>query len=282
MNPKLRENLVKIVLWINAIMTVSILIIIISYIMIRGLSKLNLNFLTQVPQNMGAEGGIYPTIISTVFFTVTTLIIAVPLGIATALYFTEYANNDSLFVKAIRFAVDILSAIPSIIFGLFGFILFVVILKPITGGWSILSGALTGVTMILPILIKSTEEAIKAVPKEYKEASFALGANRYQTIIYVILPSALSGITTGIILGTGRIIGETAAFLLTLGGSVLIPSSIFDPGRTLAMHIYLVAMEVGAIDVAFGTAAVLVFTILILNFLSLFITKHYLNLENLH
>lgn len=275
MSPKLKEDLIKIVLWINAIIIVSILIIILFYIVSQGLNKINFSFLTEVPRHMGAEGGIYPAIISTIFFTAITLIIAIPLGISTALYFTEYTNN-SLWIKIIKFSVDILSAIPSIIFGLFGFILFVVILKPVTGGWSILSGALTAVTMMLPILIKATEEAIKALPKEYKEASLALGASKFQTIVYIILPSALPGIMTGIILGISRIIGETAAFLLTLGGSVLIPSSIFDPARTLAMHIYLTAMEVGAMDVAFGTAAILVFIILILNFLSYLITKRYL------
>lgn len=279
MNPKVKEILVKAILWINAIMTVTLLAIIIFYIMSRGIGKISLGFLTDEPRQMGAEGGIYPAIISTVFFTVITLIIAVPLGTATAVYLTEYARQ-SLWVKIIRFGIEMLAAVPSIIFGLFGFALFVVILKPLTGGWSILSGALTGVTMMLPILIKSAEEAIKALPREYKEASLALGASRVQTVINIIIPSALPGIMTGIILGIGRIIGETAAFLLTLGGSILVPSSVFDPARTLAMHIYLTAMEVGALDMAFSAALVLIITILILNYLAHIFTKKYLGLRS--
>lgn len=274
MKPKTVEKVIKVILWLSGLLTFSILATILIYIISRGLSKINIEFLTQLPRRMGMEGGIYPAILGTFYFTAVTILIAAPIGIATAVYLTEY-SRQTIWVKAIRFGNDMLSAVPSIVFGLFGFALFVVKLKPITGGWSILSGALTGVFMILPILIRASEEAIKAVPQEYKEGSLALGASKEQTVTHIIIPAAMPGIITGIILGIGRIIGETAAFLLTLGGSVLVPHSIFDPARTLAMHIYLTAMEVGALDVAFGTAAVLIITILILNMITHMVLTRY-------
>ncbi len=278
MKPKTTEKVIKVVLWLSGLLTFSILATILIYIISRGLNKINIEFLTQLPRRMGMEGGIYPAIVGTFYFTAVTIFIAAPMGIATAVYLTEY-SRQTIWVKAIRFGNDMLSAVPSIVFGLFGFALFVVKLKPITGGWSILSGALTGVFMILPILIRASEEAIKAVPQEYKEGSLALGASREQTVAHIIIPAAMPGIITGIILGIGRVIGETAAFLLTLGGSVLVPHSIFDPARTLAMHIYLTAMEVGALDAAFGTAAVLIITILILNMITHIVLSRYSRLS---
>lgn len=278
MKPKAAEKVIKVILWLSGLLTFSILATILIYIISRGLSKINIEFLTQLPRRMGMEGGIYPAILGTFYFTAVTIFIAAPMGIATAVYLTEY-SRQTIWVKAIRFGNDMLSAVPSIVFGLFGFALFVVKLKPITGGWSILSGALTGVFMILPILIRASEEAIKAVPQEYKEGSLALGASKEQTVAHIIIPAAMPGIITGIILGIGRIIGETAAFLLTLGGSVLVPHSIFDPARTLAMHIYLTAMEVGALDAAFGTAAVLIITILILNMITHIVLSRYSRLS---
>lgn len=264
MKAKAIEKLMRRILWLSGILTLTILVTILVYIISRGIGKINIEFLTQNPRRMGMEGGIYPAIAGTFYFTVVTILMAAPLGIATAVYLTEY-SRENFWVKAIRLGNDMLSAVPSIVFGLFGLALFVEKLKPITGGWSILSGALTGMLMILPTIIRTSEEAIKAVPKEYREASLALGATNEQTIIRVIIPAAMPGIITGVILAIGRVIGETAAFLLTLGGSILIPSSIFEPARTLAMHIYLTAMEVGALDMAFGAAAVLIITILILN-----------------
>jgi phosphate transport system permease protein len=274
MKSKTTEKFMKVILWISGIITLLILVTILMYIISRGLSKISIGFLTQLPRRMGMEGGIYPAIVGTFYFVIVTILMAAPVGIATAVYLTEYSGQN-IWVKVIRFGNDMLSAVPSIVFGLFGFALFVVKLKPITGGWSILSGALTGMLMILPTIIRSSEEAIKAVPQEYKEASLALGASNEQTITRIIIPTAMPGIITGVILGIGRVIGETAAFLLTLGGSVLIPSSIFSPARTLAMHIYLTAMEVGALDMAFGTASVLIITILILNLVTHMVLNRY-------
>lgn len=275
MNPKTEENFVKVLLWISALSTVGILLVILFYILSRGVRMINYEFLTDVPRAMGKEGGIYPAIVGTIFFTLFTMLFSIPIGISAAVYLTEY-SRQSFWVKLIRFGNEALSAVPSIVFGLFGFAFFVVLLHPVTRGWSIISGALTGTFMILPVLIRSSEEAIKSVPREYREGSYALGATRWQTVTRVVLPAAMPGIVTGVILGIGRIVGETAALLLTLGGSVLVPTSIFDPARTLALHIYLVAMEVGAMDVAFGTAAVLIITVLALNLIAHFVKSRFM------
>lgn len=274
MKPKTTEKFMKVILWLSVVLTLTILVTILIYIISRGIGKINMEFLIQLPHRMGMEGGIYPAIVGTFYFTVITILMAAPMGIATAIYLTQYSKQN-FWVKVIRFGNDMLSAVPSIVFGLFGFALFVVKLKPITGGWSILSGALTGMLMILPTITRTSEEAIKAVPKEYKEASLSLGASNEQTITRIIIPAAMPGIITGVILSIGRVIGETAAFLLTLGGSMLIPGSIFEPARTLAMHIYLTAMEVGALDMAFGTAAVLIIIILILNLITHLVLNRY-------
>lgn len=264
MSTRKKEKIMVSILWGNALLTLAILAMILIYILSRGLRMISLEFLLKSPAQMGAAGGIFPAILGTVYFVIVTMAMALPIGISSAVYLEEYSRR-SPWVGAVRFGVNVLSAIPSIIYGLFGFAFFVTKLKPLTGGWSIISGALTGAIMILPVLVRTTEEAIRALPKSYEEGSLALGATKWQTVTRVILPSAMPGIVTGAILGIGRIVGETAALILTLGGSTLVPSSLFDPARTLAMHIYLVAMEVGAMDMAFGTAAVLILTILILN-----------------
>lgn len=274
MKPKTVENIMKIVLWTSGLATIAVLLMILAYIVSRGIGKLSIDFLIQSPRRMGTEGGVYPAIVGTVYFTLLTIAMAAPLGIAAAVYLTEY-SKETFLVKSIRFGNDMLSAVPSIVFGLFGFAFFVTRLKSATSGWSILSGALTGMLMILPVIIRNAEEAIKTVPREYKEASLALGATKEQTLIRVTLPTAMPGILTGVILGIGRIIGETAAFLLTLGGSILLPTSVFDPARTLAMHIYITAMEVGAMDMAFSAATVLIAVVLILNLLAHGISNRY-------
>lgn len=274
MRPQEKEKLMKGILWLNGLLTVVILLVILFYILSRGLSMINWEFLTDRPRKMGAEGGIFPAIVGTVYFVIVTMAVATPLGIGTAVFLAEYAPSG-LFSRWIRFGVNVLAGIPSIIYGLFGFAFFVMVLKPLTGGWSILSGALTAALMMLPVLVRSTEEAIKALPRSYIEGSLALGATKWQTVTGVILPAAMPGILTGVILGVGRVVGETAALLTTLGGSVLLPTSVFDPARTLAMHIYLVAMEVGAMDMAFGAAAVLISVVLAINLTARLVLRSY-------
>lgn len=247
------------------ILTVCILLFIIGFVFLQGFSKISFEFLFSNPRKMGSEGGIFPAIIGTIYLVLTTMIIATPIGVGAAIYLNEYTSRGRV-TEIIRFATEALAGIPSIVFGLFGFAFFVILLKPITGGWSILSASLTGVTMVLPTIVRTAEEALKAVPDALREGSLALGTTKWQTIKGLILPTALPGIITGIILSIGRVVGETAAFLLTLGGSLLIPQSLFDGSRTLSLHLYMVAMETGAMDVAFGTAAVLIVLILLINF----------------
>lgn len=261
------QKIAKAALWVAGLTTVAILVLVIGYVMLEGLSHVSWEFLTEKPKKMGAKGGIFPVIVSTVYFTVLTLLIATPIGVGAALFLTEYTKEGKV-TRIIRFGTEALSGIPSIVFGLFGFAFFVILLEPITHGWSLISGSLTGATMILPTLVRTSEEAIKTVPVSYREGSLALGATKWQTIVKVVLPSAIPGIVTGVILSIGRVIGETAALMLTLGGSMRLPESVFDPARTMSMHLYLVALEVGtqeAIDKAFATATVLIITIFIIN-----------------
>ncbi len=264
LKPYTIDKIARAALWSAALFTVLALVLILGYIFLNGMPVISWDFLTRDPEAMGAEGGIYSSIISTIIFTFVTIALAVPIGITAAVYLAEYMKKGILS-RIIRFGTDALSGIPSIVFGLFGFAFFVVLLKPLTGGWSLLSGALTIACMILPTLIKVTEEAIKAVPRSYREGSYALGATKWQTVSKIVLPSALPNILTGVILSIGRIVGETAALLLTLGGSLFIPLKLTDPASTMSMHLYKVAMEVGATDMAFGTATVLIFTVLLIN-----------------
>lgn len=267
MRVRIEETIAKAILWIAALMTLAILVAIITYVFSKGLPHVDLQFLLERPRKMGAKGGIFPTIVGTVYFTLVTLLIAAPIGVGAAIYLNEY-TKESFLTKIIRTGTDALAGIPSIIFGLFGFAFFVVLLEPITNGWSILSGSLTAACMILPTIIRTSEEALKTVPSSFREGSLALGATKWQTISKVILPSAIPGIITGIILGIGRVVGETAALILTLGGSLQIPVSIFDGTRTMSMHLYSVAMEVGSFDKAFATATVLILTIFIINLIA--------------
>lgn len=267
MRARVEDKLALAFLWGAALFTVAVLLVILGYIFLRGAGKISLEFLFSFPREMGEAGGILPPLVGTLYFTAMALLFAAPVGIGAAVYLAEYAR-EKWYVSLLRFATEALSAVPSIVFGLFGFIFFVVLLEPLTGGWSILSGALTVALMILPTLVRASEEALRAVPREYREGSLALGATKWQTIRRVVLPAAVPGIVTAVILSVGRVLGETAALLLTLGGSLNLPTSLFDPTRTLALHIYLVAMEVGAMDMAFGTAAVLTLIILGINFLA--------------
>lgn len=256
----------------TAVLTMLVLLLIVFYVFKRGISTVSLDFLLEQPRKMGSQGGIFPAIIGTIYLVALTMLIATPIGVGAAIYLNEYTFQGRV-TSLIRFATEALAGIPSIVFGLFGFAFFVILLKPVTGGWSILSGALTGVTMVLPTIVRTSEEALKAVPDSLREGSLALGTTRWQTIKKLILPTAFPGIMTALVLAIGRVIGETAAFLLTLGGSLLVPSSIFNGGRTLSLHLYMVAMETGAMDMAFGTGVVLMVLVLLINLSANFIFR---------
>ena len=259
---KLIKNIVFYgIIGLMAAVTLAALIIIIGYILLNGLTHINMEFLTQEPSRMGKEGGIFSVIVGTLMVTGLGILIATPIGIAAAIYFTEYAKEGKA-VSTIRFFTEILAGIPSIIFGLFGFAFFVIFMKL---GWSVISGGLTLALMVLPTLIRATEESLKTVPMAYREGSLSLGATKWQTIIRVIIPGCKSGILTGLILGIGRAIGETAAIMLTVGGSLQVPISIFDSTRTMSVHLYILAAEGISQEKTYATAALLIIIVLIIN-----------------
>ncbi|MDI6871081.1 MAG: phosphate ABC transporter permease PstA [Bacillota bacterium] len=247
-----------------AAVTVAILLALLLYVLVKGLPLVSWEFLTALPRRMGRLGGIWPTIVGTLYLSAVALGVAAPLGVAAAVYLAEYAPPGRL-TRLCHFGSETLAGVPSIIFGLFGFATFVIFLGL---GWSVLSGGLTLALMILPTVIRTAEEALKAVPRAYREGSLALGATRWQTVWHVVLPSALPGILTGLLLGLGRAVGETAAVLLTAGSSLTIPLSPLDPARTMSVHLYLLAVEGISLERAYATAAVLVITILLLNLLA--------------
>lgn len=251
-------------LLLMTIVTVVVLVFIIGYVFSKGLGALNWQFLTQPTEEMGKAGGILASIVGTFLVTLLAIIVATPLGVGSAIYLREYTREGPLR-RLISFGADCLAGVPSIIFGLFGFIFFVISLGL---GWSILSGGLTLAIMILPTIIRTSEEAIKAVPESYREISYSLGGGKLDTIVRVVLPSALPGILTGVILGTGRAFGETAAVIFTAGSSLNLPTSFFSSCRTLAVHFYILAREGISMPNAYGTATVLILLILIVNFVA--------------
>lgn len=259
------EKYITVLFWLSALVIVGILIGIIGYVMVKGFSSISLNFILDPPSKAGKAGGISTTIVSTVYLAVVSLIIAVPIGVGSSIYLQEYARNKSKFARLVNLTSETLAGIPSIIFGLFGFVFFVIFMGL---GWSILSGSMTLAIMVLPTITRTAQEAIMTVPQEYRENSLALGASKWQTIWKVILPSALPGILTGIILSVGRTVGETAALILTAGSSLGMPVLPTDPARTMAVHLYVLAMEGISMDRAFGTAFLIIILILIINYLA--------------
>ena len=267
---KFKENLFKILLWTSAAITVGILIFILGFIFIKGYKLINIDFLIK-DYSASGNGGILPMIIATLYTVFISILIATPIGILAAVYLTEYAKQGKI-VKTIRFATESLSGIPSIVYGLFGAIFFVSTLKL---GYSILAGSLTVSIIILPVIIRTTEEALKAVPVAYKEASLGLGATRFQTIYKVIVPSAIPGIVVGVILSIGRVIGESAAILLTAGTVAKMPEGIMSSARTLTVQSYLVTQEAGDIEQAAAVGIVLIVIILVLNLFAKIISKKF-------
>ena len=241
---------------------------IISYILVKGVPHLNkgLFSLTYTTDNVS----LLPALINTVFITILTLLIAVPIGIGGSIYLTEYAKRDNPIVNIIRIATETLSGIPSIIYGLFGALFFV---KYAHFGLSLLSGAVTLSIMILPLIMKTTEEALLSVPNSYREGAFALGAGKLRTIFKIVLPSAMPGMFPGVILAIGRIIGESAALIFTAGTVAEVAKSVFSSSRTLAVHMYAISGEGLYINQTYATAVVLLILVIGINFLSGLIAK---------
>ncbi|EID4342159.1 TPA: phosphate ABC transporter permease PstA [Vibrio vulnificus] len=272
---QVKDNILNALVWAAAALTVGFLFWIIWYILSNGLQHVDWNFISDNYTRTGEEHGIFPMIISTVYMVVASIAVAAPLGIMTAIYLTEYAKVGSRLVKVIRFCTESLAGIPSIIFGLFGMTFFVAILGL---GFSILSGALTLSILILPVIIRTTEEALMAVPQTYREGSYGLGASKIYTIWRLILPSAMPGILTSVILSIGRVIGESAPVFLTAGMVARIPDSLLDSGRTLTVHLYKLTTELFTIEEwnqAYGTATVLIVVVLLINMVTKLIAKRF-------
>ncbi|MDU4862205.1 MAG: phosphate ABC transporter permease PstA [Terrisporobacter othiniensis] len=257
---KIKDNFLSFLLYLSSFVTVGLLVLIVGFIFVNGIKGINLSYIFS-DYSASGDGGILPMIVSTVYIVVIAIAIATPIGILSAIYLNEYAKKGKI-VEIIRFATECLAGIPSIIYGLFGGIFFVVTLKM---QYSIIAGALTVAIIILPVIIRTTEEALKTVPNEFREGSLAMGATKFQTLYKVIIPSALPGILSGVILSIGRVIGESAAILLTAGTVASMPTSIFDSARTLTVHSYLLTKEMGDISGAATVGVVLIIIVLILN-----------------
>lgn len=270
-----KDNVLSVFIWGASALTVGFLFWIMWYILSNGLQHVDWNFVTDDYTRTGDEHGIFPMIISTIYMVIASISVAAPLGIMTAIYLTEYAKVGSKLVKIIRFCTESLAGIPSIIFGLFGMTFFVAILGL---GFSILSGALTLSILILPVIIRTTEEALMAVPQTYREGSYGLGAPKIYTIWRLILPSAMPGILTSVILSIGRVIGESAPVFLTAGMVARIPDTLLDSGRTLTVHLYKLTTELFSIEEwnqAYGTATVLIVVVLLINTLTKLIASRF-------
>jgi phosphate transport system permease protein len=269
---RLTQGIAKVVVWTSALFTIGVMILILLQVLREGLPVLSSHFLLGTPEDMGRSGGILPTIVGTIALTAVALIFATPLGVGTAIYLKEYTREGRVS-RVIRFGTDCLAGVPSIIFGLFGFVFFVIYLNL---GWSILSGGLTLAAMILPTIISTAEEAIKAIPYSYREVSYSLGGTKWQTVTRVVLPNAVPGIFTGIILSVGRSIGETAAVILTAGSSLLVPTSLFSPARTMSVHFYILAREGISMKMAYGTGAALILAVLLVNTIAQWLINRYI------
>lgn len=253
---------------LSAIITFAVLLFLIAYILINGIPhiKPELFALKYTSDN----GSLFPALINTIVMTLLSLIIAVPFGIFSAIFLVEYAKRGNKFVDIIRITTETLSGIPSIVYGLFGMLFFVTTLE---WGYSLLAGAFTLAIMILPLIMRTTEEALKAVPDSYREGSFGLGAGKLRTVFRIVLPSAVPGILAGVILAVGRIVGETAALIYTAGTVADIPDGVMGSGRTLAVHMYSMSREGLHMDQAYATAVVLLVLVIGINWLSGFIAK---------
>lgn len=267
---KCKDGILLFFIYLSAAISVLILIGIIAYVLIKGIGVINISFLTQVKSALRQTDGIAGNIVNTIYMVLLTLLIATPIGIGSAIYLNEYANKG-FFLRMVEFTTQTLSGIPSILFGLFGMIFFG---EVIGLGYSILTGALTLTLMILPLLIGNTKEALKTVPDSYREGAIGMGATKWYMIRTILLPSAMPGIITGIILAVGRIVGESAALLFTAGSSYFLPTDakgyltkIFESGGTLSIELYL-SMANAKYETAFGIAVVLLVIVFFTNLLT--------------
>jgi len=271
MDKRIANNIAVGVLWVAAGITVAVLGAIILYVFVNGIRVLSPEFIFTAPHGVNAEGGIGPTIVATLYVTGLSMLICTPIAVLAAVYLAEYAHQGKT-VSAIRFAADSLASVPSIVMGLFGFALFV---EAMGIGLSMLSASLALSLLMLPIVMRATEEAIRAVPRYIRWGSYGMGATKWQTVSRVVLPAAAPRIITGIVLATGRAVGETAVVFYTMGQAVNIPVSPLDSGRPMTIHLYLLAVEGINIPAAYGTALLLMIMILAFNLSARWILKRY-------
>lgn len=253
---------------LSAVITVGVLVMLIGYILIRGIPNLTPSLFawTYSTENVS----MMPALINTVLMVLFSLLIAAPVGIASAIYLVEYAKRGNQFVGVIRVTTETLQGIPSIVYGLFGALFFV---KALDWGLSLMAGAFTLAIMILPLIMRTTEEALKSVPDSYREGAFGLGAGRVRTVFRIILPTAVPGILAGVILAIGRIVGESAALIFSAGTIAAVPGSVFDSARTLSVHMYCLYSEGLYTDQAAATAVILLLIVIAINWVSNFVAK---------
>ena len=271
MNKRVANKLALGMLWSAAALTVAVLGALLLYVFINGIRVISPSFIFTWPHGVNAMGGIWPTIVSTIYVTALAMIISTPIAVLAAVYLAEYARQG-MIVSTIRFAADSLASVPSIVMGLFGFALFV---EAMNLNLSMTSAALALSLLMLPIIMRATEEAIRAVPKYMRWGSYGLGATKWQTVGRIVLPSAAPRIVTGIVLAAGRAVGETAVVLYTMGQAVNLPITPLDSGRPMTVHLYLLAVEGINLPAAFGTALLLIVMILGFNLSARWILRHY-------
>lgn len=271
MNKRTANSIALGMLWFCAITTVVILFTIIGYVVINGIQALSLKFIFTWPEGVNAEGGIWPTITNTLYVTGLAMLITTPIAVLAAVYLTEYAKQGRT-VNTIRFAADSLASVPSIVLGLFGFALFV---EAMGFGFSMLSASLALSFLMLPIVMRTTEEAIRAVPRYISWGAYGMGATKWQTVSRATLPAAAPRIITGIILATGRAVGETAVVIYTMGQAINQAVTPMQSGRPMTVHLYLLAMEGINLQTAYGTALVLMIMILGFNFAARWVLRRY-------
>ncbi|MDR1688843.1 MAG: phosphate ABC transporter permease PstA [Clostridiales bacterium] len=265
---KVKYYALRFLVWVAAAITFLVLIFIIAYILFNGTPHITPSLFSLKYNSRNVS--LFPALVTTVLTVLSSLLIAVPFGISTAIFLVEYAKRGSRAVKLIRVTAETLSGIPSIVYGLFGMLFFVTFLH---WGFSLLAGSFTLSIMILPLIIRTTEESLKAVPDSFREGSFGLGAGRLRTVFRVVLPSAMPGILAGIILSIGRIVGETAALIYTAGTVAKIPENPLASGRTLAVHMWALSSEGLYTSQAYATAVILLLVVILINALSAYTAR---------
>lgn len=263
-----KSLLLALIVLLCAAVCCAVIVFLIGYILVKGIPNLTLSLFAW--QYNSENVSMMPAILNTLIYTAVSLLMAVPAGVFAAVYLAEYARRGNVFVRLIRTTAQTLSGIPSIVYGLFGYLMFCVYFKL---GYSMLAGTLTLAVMILPLIMRTTEEALCAVPDSYREASYGLGAGKLRTVFKVILPSAMPGILSGVILGIGRIVGETAALIYTAGTVAGVVTKFTDSGRTLSVHMYALLSEGLYMDEAYATAVILLLAVIIINAVSGFIAS---------